>query len=99
MREQWAYLAGLLENGGWIGTRGTQPGIELTAARDVITKVARFTGVGTSAPAARGPQNQGAFSWSVTDGDVVAWILTEILPFLSQSRAAEAQYVLQVAYQ
>lgn len=90
MRETWAWVAGLLEVGGWIGMREGQPGIQIIVPREVALTLVRKTGMGQQ----HGPLARGRFAWSVQDADHVRMILQSVRPWMSRIRQQEADTVM-----
>lgn len=85
MREVWAYVAGLLEVGGWIGTDRDGVAIQITAPREVCARLQRRTGLGDIYPKGR------MYAWSITRDAEARMVLQAIGPFLSQARKDEIQ--------
>jgi hypothetical protein len=95
---QWAWLAGLFEGEGTIQLKPPH-GASLIVAmvdRDVIESlnalVASPGGVKTWKKPRLGRQE--VYAWTLSSRDPVAWVLTNILPWLHQRRAARAREAL-----
>lgn len=89
MNEVYAFIAGLLENGGFV----TPEALILTLDRDVAQKLTNRLGVGSIAPSARGK-----FSWTVQDVNQMHMILQGAQPHLGQRRQLDVQRVLAGGY-
>jgi hypothetical protein len=103
--EAWGWVAGIIEGEGYIGTGpgAKHPRFLLTVDstdRDVVTRVARLTGVGSAylLPARRDkPHWKPLWTWRVTNKADITYVLEAVLPLLGKRRAERARYVLERA--
>lgn len=87
-----AYMAGLFEEAGWIGTRNGDPAMQIVVSREVAQKMTAGSGHGSIT--ARGNK----VAWSVQDNLGVVTVLGPMLQHMSMTKRREIEPVLHAAY-
>lgn len=92
MKAIWAYLAGLLEVGGYIGFDDGQPSIQVSVPREAGLLLQRRLGMGSVFN-----RSGRLWAWSVSGPEVPA-ILVGVSEFVSKPRQQEIQQAIMQAY-